>query len=206
MTHKALYHPRQPLLPKPLLPKLFTAFCAPWLYCLLSIALLAACQSTPPMHEPFASRPASGDSAPASPAPAGPPGSNRSTATDTSAAATPERAIAFTHDSNTIYFPQRVTTVDRIGKEKLRLHADHLKKNPKRAVVLTGHTDDLGSRSYNLIIAEERIEAVSKLLRAYGVQNRQILRKSVHKDKSPAGCISPECRQKMRRVELMYLP
>jgi outer membrane protein OmpA-like peptidoglycan-associated protein len=201
MTHKAHHQPRQPLLPKPLLPKLFTTFCAPWLYCLPSIVLLAACQSTPPMPEPLASHPASVDSATTNT-----PYSNFTTTTDTPATAPPERAATFTHDSNTIYFPQRVTTVDRIGKEKLRLHADHLKKNPKRAVVLTGHTDDLGSRSYNLIIAEERIEAVSKLLRAYGVQNRQILRKSVHKDKSPAGCISPDCRQKMRRVELMYLP
>jgi outer membrane protein OmpA-like peptidoglycan-associated protein len=200
MTHKTLRQPRPPLL-----SKLFTAFCAPRLRCLLGLVLLAACQSMPPTAEPPASRPASGDSAPPSPAPAAPSGNNLSNATDTPAAA-PEQAISFIHDSNTIYFPQRVTTVDRIGKEKLRLHAEYLKKNPKRAVILTGHTDDLGSRSYNLIIAEERIEAVSKQLRTYGVANRQILRKSVHKDKSPAACISPDCRQKMRRVELMYLP
>jgi outer membrane protein OmpA-like peptidoglycan-associated protein len=153
------------------------------------------------MPEPLASRPASANSAPASK-----PGSSFTSPTDTPSAAPPERAATFSHDRSTIYFPQRVTTVDRIGKEKLRLHAEHLKQNPKRAVVLTGHTDDQGSRSYNLIIAEERVEAVSKLLRAYGVPNRQILRKSVHRNKSPAGCVSTDCRQKMRRVELMYLP
>lgn len=105
-----------------------------------------------------------------------------------------------------IYFPRRITAVDDIGKDKLRLHAEHLKQNPKLAVVVTVHTSDSGSRSYNLIIAEERIEAVSKLLRSYGVQSRQILRKSVRVDKSPPGCVSTDCRQKMQRVELKYLP
>jgi outer membrane protein OmpA-like peptidoglycan-associated protein len=122
------------------------------------------------------------------------------------AATGPERTSALPADSHTIRFPPRVTTVDQIGKEKLRQHAEYLKQDPKRTIVLSGHTDDLGSRSYNLIIAEERIAAVSKLLRAYGVPNRQIQRKSVRKDKSPASCISMDCRQKMRRVELLYLP
>lgn len=109
-------------------------------------------------------------------------------------------------EENVIYFASGSTAVDRAGEAKLRQHAEYLKQNPKKILTIAGHTDDLGSINYNLAIAEERMTNVSRLLRAYGAPPRQIRRNRAGNGKKPAGCKTSDCRQKMRRVELIYLP
>jgi outer membrane protein OmpA-like peptidoglycan-associated protein len=106
-------------------------------------------------------------------------------------------------------FAKGATRIDPAGQDKLRIHAARLKENPAQVVTLAGYTDDLGSGSYNLAIADQRIEAVAKLLRTYGVPKKQIhplRRYSVERAGSMAACRSKttDCRQKIRRVELIY--
>ena len=112
-------------------------------------------------------------------------------------------------EANRIYFAKGATRIDPAGQDKLRIHAARLKENPAQVVTLAGYTDDLGSGSYNLAIADQRIEAVAKLLRTYGVPKKQIhplRRYSVERAGSMAACRSKttDCRQKIRRVELIY--
>ncbi|MBL8393484.1 MAG: OmpA family protein [Candidatus Accumulibacter sp.] len=110
-------------------------------------------------------------------------------------------------EANSIYFAKGATRIDPAGQDKLRIHAARLKENPAQVVTLAGYTDDLGSDSYNLAIADQRIEAVVKLLRTYGVPKKQIhplRRYSVGRAGSMAACRTTDCRQKMRRVELIY--
>ena len=108
---------------------------------------------------------------------------------------------------NSIYFAKGATRIDPAGQNKLRQHAARLKENPAQVVTLAGYTDDLGSDSYNLAISDQRIEAVAKLLRTYGVPKKQIhplRRYSVGRRESMPDCRTKECRQLMRRVELIY--
>jgi outer membrane protein OmpA-like peptidoglycan-associated protein len=126
---------------------------------------------------------------------------NASTALNVNQEEKPEVLI----EDNNIYFPLRVTDVNDIGKGKLRLHAQNLKKDLKQVVNLIGHIDDSGSRSYNLAITEQRLDNVIKLLRLYGVSPRQIRRQSVRRETMPASCTTPDCQQKFRRVELLFL-
>ena len=107
-------------------------------------------------------------------------------------------------EEKNIYFESASTTVGVHGKIKLRAHADRLKADPASLVTLVGHTDDLGSRNYNLALAEQRILSVSNLLRKYGVRRKQIRRYRGDSERVPNSCKSAECRQKMRRVELVY--
>ena len=109
-------------------------------------------------------------------------------------------------DENNIYFTAGTTTVDQQGEDKLRLHAQNLKQNPKKRLILTAHTDDSGSRNYNLAIAEDRLMAVYKLLRSYGVPAKQIRRNRINGAKRPQVCQSAVCQLQMRRVELVYPP
>ena len=103
-----------------------------------------------------------------------------------------------------IYFPPRLASVDSEGKEKLRGCADILKRNTKKVVVLVGYSDDLGSKSYNLAIAEQRITAISLVLRSLGIQSTQIRRNRSNSVKGPARpCRSEECRRQMSRVEFV---
>ncbi|MBV5345333.1 MAG: OmpA family protein [Rhodoferax sp.] len=109
-------------------------------------------------------------------------------------------------DANSIYFTFGTTHVDLDGQQKLRAHALRLKENPDLEVTLIGHTDNLGSRSYNQAIAEQRIETVSKLLLSYRVKKSQIRRYAVGHEKAERSCTTKACRQKMRRVELIFSP
>lgn len=109
-------------------------------------------------------------------------------------------------EEDNIYFESGSTTIDVRGKIKLRTHADRLKADPDSRVTLVGHTDDLGSRNYNLALAEQRMLAVSHWLRKYGVRSKQIRRYRGDGERVPNSCKSAECRQKMRRVELVSPP
>lgn len=109
-------------------------------------------------------------------------------------------------DEANIFFAPGNTTVDAAGAAKLQRHASFLKENRKRTVTLVGHTSTSGSRSFNLATTDQRVAAVSKLLRANGVWARQIRPHSVIRESVPAGCQAAECSIMTRRVELRYAP
>lgn len=114
--------------------------------------------------------------------------------------------VAAASEDNTIFFASGSNTVDDIGKQKLRQHAEYLKQNPMKLVTLLGSTDRQGSRSYNLALVEERLMAVNKLLRTYGVSSRQIRRNRIGNGKNQAPCTSTDCRQEMPKIVLMFSP
>ncbi|HRI92712.1 MAG TPA: OmpA family protein [Accumulibacter sp.] len=127
------------------------------------------------------------------------------TAQEKTAATLEQKVIAAANQvENNIYFSLGGVTVSSRERAKLQQHAAYLKENPETSVTLIGFTDDLGSRNYNVAIAEQRVAAVRKLLRAYRVPGGQIRRYSVGSEKTPKTCKTEECRRKMRRVELRY--
>ena len=118
-----------------------------------------------------------------------------------------EKALKSAVDrENSVFFPPSGTTLDAKSRQKLRDHAARLKADPSRSVTLIGHTDDLGSPSYNLAIAEQRVNAVFNFLRAQGVPVMQLRRYGMGSEAVDKGCRSTECRALMRRVELDYEP
>lgn len=52
--------------------------------------------------------------------------------------------------------------------------ADFLIRNPNKRVRLEGHTDERGTREYNVGLGERRARAVAAAMMARGVSNRQI--------------------------------
>lgn len=115
-----------------------------------------------------------------------------------------ERIIAAVDNKNSIFFQRGVAEIDTTGKKKLLLHAERLKSNLKLHVTLIGSTDDQGSRSLNLAIADKRVNAVYQQLRDFGVARRQLRRVNMGGEKSSKSCRSEACRKLMRRVELRY--
>jgi outer membrane protein OmpA-like peptidoglycan-associated protein len=113
-------------------------------------------------------------------------------------------AIAEVDLDKSIFFASGEAEVDAKGKVVLRQHADQLKGNPKQRVLLVGYTDDRGSSAFNIAVADMRVNAVHKLLREYGVPQKQLRRYSAGGEKNSNACRSDECRQLMRRVELKY--
>lgn len=163
--------------------------------CLYSALVLSGC-STPQPIAPIAAN----EAPPATAAIFVPP------AEKNGAALQREEATPPVAEENNIIFALRSASVDDTGKGKLRQHAARLKDNRKARVLLVGHADDQGSRSYNLAITEERLMAVAKLLRSYGVSARQIRRNRSGRVKNATPCTTNECRQQLRSVELVYAP
>ncbi|HZJ81633.1 MAG TPA: OmpA family protein, partial [Guyparkeria sp.] len=56
----------------------------------------------------------------------------------------------------------------------LGANADFLKANGNRKAVIEGHTDERGSREYNIALGERRANAVRDVLQSYGVSASQI--------------------------------
>ena len=112
--------------------------------------------------------------------------------------------IAAVDLENSVFFPSSGTTVDAAGRQRLIAHAARLKENPEITVTLVGHTDNLGSSSYNLAIAEQRVNAVYAILRSQGVPLTQIHRYSIGSEQMGRGCKSPQCHKNMRRVQLQF--
>ena len=93
-----------------------------------------------------------------------------------------------------------------IAGEKLQTEPFEVFKKAmeKGIVTLHGYTDHLGSPSYNLAIAEQRVNAVATALRRNGIAATQIRRNAVGSERVPAACRSVQCRRLMRRVELVF--
>lgn len=166
----------------------------PLLWAVLLLGILAGCAGKPPqvLVPPVA----------AAPLPVG----DESAVASVEATHSPSEAqlMAAVDDENNVFFVLGSSGVNAAGRLTVRRHAERLKANPKLEVTLIGYTDDLGSSSYNLAIAELRVNAIHKELRAQGVRLNQIRRHMAGREQLAPACRSTECRKKMRRVEFVY--
>jgi peptidoglycan-associated lipoprotein len=105
------------------------------------------------------------------------------------------RVILFDFDSFVVK-PEYQGVVDQ--------HARFLQANRGRAVSLEGHTDDRGSREYNLALGQKRAEAVRRALTLVGASDAQIEAVSFGEEKPAVAGASEEAYSKNRRVELRY--
>lgn len=83
-------------------------------------------------------------------------------------------------------------------------HAAELRNNPSRGVILEGHTDDRGSREYNIGLGERRAKSVSNLMTSEGVSANQIRVVSYGKERPAVGGSDDGSRAQNRRVEIVY--
>jgi len=107
-------------------------------------------------------------------------------------------------EEHNVFFTLASSSLSHGEKNKLRRHAAHLKENIERTVTLVGHTDNTGSRAYNLAIADQRVNAVARYLKALGVAPHQVRKGFAPREQTPATCKTSACLQKMRRVELIF--
>ena len=80
-----------------------------------------------------------------------------------------------------------------------------LKRNPDLKVELAGHTDDVGSASYNLKLSAERAEAVRQALIANGIDETRMTAKGYGASKPLTPNDSEEHRAMNRRTEMVIL-
>jgi peptidoglycan-associated lipoprotein len=171
-----------------------------WLAILFTTALLAACATprpatptgaavTPPGatgsrgspgYDPYAHPGGSYGSAPTRGA-AGPAGAGR--------------VVYFDFDSAEIRVDNRAV---------IEANAQILAAGGTPSATLEGHTDERGSREYNIGLGERRAEAVRRALSAYGVGSRQLQTVSFGEERPAAAGQDESAYAKNRRVEIVY--
>ena len=104
----------------------------------------------------------------------------------------------------TIYFEYDSVTINSDGQSALNAHAEYLSLNPDKTMIVEGHTDEQGTREYNLSLGERRGKAVADFLRASGVQGQQMDVRSYGEENPVALDHSESAWQLNRRVELLY--
>jgi peptidoglycan-associated lipoprotein len=85
------------------------------------------------------------------------------------------------------------------------VHARNLAANASVKVRLEGHTDERGSREYNIGLGERRAQSVKRALMLQGVSESQITTVSYGEERPAVTGHSEEAWSKNRRVEIVYV-
>ncbi len=114
-----------------------------------------------------------------------------------------EEAVLRPEESR-VYFAFDSSEVQEEGRELIQAHADYLKANRQIRVLLEGHTDERGSREYNLGLGERRAKSVRRLLGANGVSSSRLEVVSFGEERPLREGDSEEAYAENRRVRIRY--
>ncbi len=82
--------------------------------------------------------------------------------------------------------------------------ANYLRSHPSARILLAGHTDERGSREYNVALGERRANHVAQIILMAGVSREQVRVVSYGKERPANLGHDEESHAQNRRVELTY--
>ncbi|RME34703.1 MAG: peptidoglycan-associated lipoprotein Pal [Gammaproteobacteria bacterium] len=103
-----------------------------------------------------------------------------------------------------IYFDFDSSEIKAEYRPVVEAHAAYLAAHPETIVTLEGHTDERGSREYNLALGERRANAVRRQLVLLGASAGQIRVVSYGEERPVAEGHDEEAWALNRRVEIRY--
>lgn len=83
-------------------------------------------------------------------------------------------------------------------------HGRFLAQNPEGRIRLEGHTDERGSREYNIALGESRAKTVSRMLQLQGVSSAQVRTVSYGEELPVDDAHNNDAWAKNRRVNVIY--
>ncbi len=104
-----------------------------------------------------------------------------------------------------IFFDFNSSKLKKESYAELNQIVEFLKDNPSVSIEISGHTDNIGSREYNLRLSEERARAVANYLIDHGISPDRLKYRGAGFDEPIAPNDTPEGRQKNRRVEFKII-
>ena len=103
-----------------------------------------------------------------------------------------------------IYFAYDSSEIQPEYRSIIEAHAQYLVANPNVVLSLEGHTDERGSREYNLALGERRAQAVKDQMMVLGASASQIHTISYGEERPVADGHDEAAWSQNRRVELVY--
>ncbi|SDB85022.1 peptidoglycan-associated lipoprotein Pal [Acinetobacter boissieri] len=103
-----------------------------------------------------------------------------------------------------VHFDYDSSSISQTDYQTLQAHAQFLQANPTSHVALAGHTDERGTREYNMALGERRAKAVQSYLVSIGVNTSQLESISYGKEMPVNPAHTPEAWSENRRVEINY--
>lgn len=104
-----------------------------------------------------------------------------------------------------IYFEFDSSQIQSRFAEALAAHARYLAEHPDVRLRLEGHTDERGTREYNVALGERRAGSVEKALVLGGAGTSQLSTLSFGEERPAELGSTEEAYAKNRRVELIYV-
>jgi len=119
--------------------------------------------------------------------------------------ALPAQVTRYTGVIKGIFFDFNAATIRDRSRKVLDRAADVLVAYPDLKIEISGHTDDVGQRDYNLELSSLRAEAVKTYLVARGVKAARISTRGAGPDEPIADNAKPSGRAVNRRIEFKLL-
>jgi len=107
-------------------------------------------------------------------------------------------------NSRIIYFDYDSYVIKPEFQTLIADHARYARAQTARKVAIEGHTDESGSREYNLALGQKRADAVRNALALLGVAQSQMESVSFGEEKPAVTGTSEEAYAKNRRTEIRY--
>ena len=115
-----------------------------------------------------------------------------------------QQALAALKSRSLIYFDYDSSEIKAEYIDVVAAHAAYLVKYPSARTRLEGHTDERGSREYNIGLGERRAQAVRRALLAQGAAEAQIATVSYGEERPAASGSDEAAYAQNRRVEITY--
>lgn len=107
---------------------------------------------------------------------------------------------------DTVLFPENDATLDGTARATLARQAAWLKQHGSFSTVIEGHSDEQGTREYNLALGARRASAVQEYLILQGLEPGRIRTSSYGKERPVEVCSTPECQVRNRRAVTVVRP
>jgi peptidoglycan-associated lipoprotein len=117
-----------------------------------------------------------------------------------------QQALAALKAKSVIYFTYDSSEIRAEDLDVVAAHAAYLTKYTTGRVRLEGHTDERGSREYNIGLGERRAQAVRRALMLHGVASAQIMTVSYGEERPAAQGSDESAYAQNRRVEIVHVP
>lgn len=109
-----------------------------------------------------------------------------------------------TGKDSVIYFALNKSDIPANAKKLLSAQADYLIEHPDATLILQGHTDERGSREYNVALGWRRAHVVATFLENAGVPRQQIREVSYGQEKPVSWDHNEAAWAKNRRCEMIF--